>query len=298
MIFSLRHLLLAAGLTAILAGAAFAVSTDGGYVTTPPTVENWDTGWGAPGISGWDYVGQVGGASGVYLGNNWVVTAAHVGPGSFTTAGITYSYVPGTVTTITNADGTADLVLFQIATAPTLPSLTIRTSDPLVESTFTTGSTVVMIGFGGGQGRSWGANLVTGKNYNAAVGSWISTTFYTRFGEIDYGTYSINNHAMLESGDSGGAAFIYNSSAAQWELAGINEAVGIDDQGNSYSFLTQLNVYAAQINAITATPVPESGWSAGIGVTVVLIAVAARLRRRFRPGRFGHNFFAPPENIR
>lgn len=275
--------LLFATLFAVLAGNAGAVTTNGTPVTTPPDVANWNIGWGAPSITGWDYVGQVGGASGVYLGNNWVITAAHVGVGNFTVAGVTYSYVPGTATTISNADGTADLVLFQIATAPVLPSLTIRSGDPAVETAFVSGSTVVLIGFGGGQGKSWGANVVTGKNENIDVGGRITTTFYTRFGSINYGTHTINNRAMLVGGDSGGAAFIYNSSTGKWELAGLNEAVGTDTGGNSYSFMTQLNVYAAQINAITAvTAVPEPGWAAGVGAAAALIPLAARLRRRLR----------------
>lgn len=280
----LRNLLLATGFAAGLAGNAIGVTTNGIAVTTPPTVANWNSGWGASGITGWDYVGTIGGASGVYLGNNWVVTAAHVGAGSFTVAGLTYSYVPGTATTISGANGTADILLFQIATAPTLPSLAIRATDPLVESAVNTGSTVVMIGYGGGQGKTWGANVVTGKNENIEVGGRISTTFYTKFGPTNYVTHSINNAATLVGGDSGGGAFIYNHSAGRWELAGINEAVGTDPNGNSYSFMTQLNVYASQINAVTAmTAVPESGWAAGaVGAAVALIPIAIRLCRRLR----------------
>ena len=74
---------------------------------------NWTSGWGGPEITGWDYVGQVNGASGVYLGNGWVLTAAHVGAGNFTVAGLSYAFVGGSATSITNGNGTtADLLLF------------------------------------------------------------------------------------------------------------------------------------------------------------------------------------------
>ncbi|MFZ4683912.1 MAG: hypothetical protein ACOYMS_15510, partial [Terrimicrobiaceae bacterium] len=85
---------------------------------------------------GWDYVGAVNGAGGIYLGEYnggyWVLTARHVNAGTFVLSGSTYNYVAGTVVGINNADSTpTDLVVFRIdAQPPSLPNLALR-SDPV-----------------------------------------------------------------------------------------------------------------------------------------------------------------------
>jgi len=153
---------------------AHAVDTTSGYNTTAPTnsdVANWNssTAWGSSGITGWDYVGVVeapgGNASGVFLGSNWVLTAAHVGSGDFLLDGTTYSVVAGSEEEITNSNGTADLTLFQISSAPDLPALTISTQAPSVATRYNPGSSMVMIGYGGGQGETWGLNSVTSQGF-------------------------------------------------------------------------------------------------------------------------------------
>src|SRR5690348_5976400 len=55
---------------------------------------------GAP----WDNVAGVNGASGVYLGGAWVLTASHVGYGSFAVGGSTFT-PDGTTLRLTNSDG-------------------------------------------------------------------------------------------------------------------------------------------------------------------------------------------------
>ena len=47
------------------------------------------------GFFGWDYVGQVNGESGTYLGFGYVITNDHVGPGDFILDGVTYPWIPG-----------------------------------------------------------------------------------------------------------------------------------------------------------------------------------------------------------
>jgi len=63
--------------------------------TISSSLSSWSSGWGAGNThDGWDYVGQVGGASdasGVYLGNGWVITAGHVGALDFTLGTNTYA---------------------------------------------------------------------------------------------------------------------------------------------------------------------------------------------------------------
>src|ERR1700734_1830127 len=71
---------------ALITSPIRAVEMNGNYDTTAPTdsdISGWDSGGGASGVTGWDYVGTVNDASGVYLGNGWVLTAGHVGAGTF-----------------------------------------------------------------------------------------------------------------------------------------------------------------------------------------------------------------------
>lgn len=237
------------------------------YQTKQPTndqVPNWTTGWGGSEITGWNYVGQVNSASGVYLGNGWVLTAAHVGIGNFVLDGNTYIAVPGSAQSISNADGTADLCLFQIYTLSSnngtllnLPPLVLATSDPVAFAYGTPGTSVVLIGYGGGQGETWGYNTITQINQAVTPDgySYVSNDFLTVTGTTTDGGQSITNNAMLVLYDSGGGDFTYNTATSQWNLAGINEVTGTDeDTGQDLSGFEQLDTYAAQINGIITPP--------------------------------------------
>lgn len=269
-------------LTTFLVAHAGAVEVGASYNTTAPTVSdiaNWNTGWGAGGISGWDYVGTVNGASGVYLGNNWVLTAGHVGAGTFTLGITPYSAVVGSARVF----GTADLTLFQIDTAstpaPNLPSLAIATSPPTALSTLGQGSSVAMIGFGG-SGKSWGLNTVTEAypvypdiyltQVTANATTYKTKDFITAYGTTTAGTFSATNNAQLVGGDSGGGDFIYDSALAQWTLAGINEAVDLNTHD---SYMVQLSSYAAQINPISAVPEPSAYALLAMGGAALLFQI-------------------------
>jgi len=68
----------------VLTKPTYGIEMNGAYDTTAPTsanIPNWNTGWPASNATGWNYVGQDNGSSAVYLGNGWVLTAAHVGAG-------------------------------------------------------------------------------------------------------------------------------------------------------------------------------------------------------------------------
>jgi hypothetical protein len=228
-------------------------SSTGTFNETAPTgISNWQTGWAQPAVqptgytstTGWNYVGSVSGsgsqASGVYLGDGWVITCAHVGAGNFKLNGTTYPLVAnsahtftGTVTTTTaSSSGTttssavdqADFILFQISPNPGLPTLPIRSSDPVRNT-----SQVVMIGYGDGgslTNETWGSDTMT---YLAdQVVNLFS--FWTNDFEILNGT---NAEYEVVSGDSGGGDFIYNSTASRWELAGLNEAELQEEENNT-----------------------------------------------------------------
>ncbi len=247
---------------------------------TDPPVSGWSSGWGAGNTNtGWNYVGLAGqyGLSGVYLGNGWVLTAAHVypeGTNLFNLNGNSYSLTGLAYTNFTYSSYTADLTLFQISTVATngynltLPTLTID-SSPLTNNS----SQVVMIGYGPTHSQeTWGYNTVTAGPNLQDDGSGISVCFETAYGTNS--SPSFTNNAVLVGGDSGGGDFV--KVGTNWELAGIN--IGVDSSNTSY--MVQLGYYSSQINAYVNS-VPEPSTCALMGLSVLLIGSTLwRSRRR------------------
>jgi len=241
---------------------AAAVTQGGAYQTDQPTnsnISNWTTGWSASGVTGWDYVGTVNGASGVYLGNGWVLTAGHVGAGTFTLKGTAYAAINGSARGISDGYGIADISLFKIASVPALTPLTLATQVYVNQQ-------VVMVGYGGGHGETWGSNNLTALQlvtipgpYNTPLGTASSLT------TVDYEAPYSASGGRVVIGDSGGADFIYDSATSMWQLAGINEAV--DGNGNSY--LVDLGYYATAIENITEIPEPSSWMLLGLGAALL-----------------------------
>ncbi len=275
------------GLTLVRAGGV-EVLVDGGpgsmINTDAPTsadIPNWDIGWGESGITGWDYLGYInGGDSAVYLGNNWVMTEGHVGPGNFDLGANTYDYVPGSVQDIVSASGTADLILFRIAQAPDLPALNIESAAPTPLSASQSGDLVAMLGNGGA--KSWALNTVTAIGVPEMIGgySYVTTDFETACGTTTAGSNSATNAGVLITGDSGGPDFIYDSVTGTWMLAGINEK--IDDNNDSY--MVQLSSYSTQINKVVSVPEPRSPLLGVLAFTALILPWHS-FRRRPDPGR-------------
>jgi hypothetical protein len=229
---------------------------------TNSNISGWTSGWTQPAVqptgytytTGWNYVGSVSGNSAVYLGNNWVLTAAHVGAGDFYLNGVTYPMLAGTAQQI----GAADLELFQISSAPDLPALPLRSTAP-VENV----SLVAMIGWGAGGGNrneTWGYNTINVTDYSPLTPegtSYVSTGFLTL---TKSGNKNPENLYGTVVGDSGGADFIYNSSSSRWELVGINDVDGIvtysDGTTGGFSGCVQLSSYYTSITNIVAQPLP------------------------------------------
>lgn len=221
------------------------------------------------------------GESGVYLGNyhgnSWVLTANHVGAGSFELGGITYIAVTGSAHQLLNPDGTlSDILLFQFDGDPGLSPLNLASASP------TNDTQVYLIGFGqsGQPNRSywidhggpwiptvagdpaanrigyqwtgvqpglerWGSGLVAGSTHGINQ----TRAFYTKF--LDQ-----KNNAGATAGDSGGGVFIRQG--GQWQLIGMLDALGgLPNQPAGTSILNgdinviaDLGQYRAQIDAI------------------------------------------------
>jgi hypothetical protein len=117
-------------------------------------------------------VGIVNGASSIYLGNRWVLTAAHVAgtlPTAATFGGLNYSTAAGSYQQLHNPGGyrspsltdLTDLALFRLASDPGLPTVSIGTGKPAV------GADVMMIGRGRDQAASvtyWDVTVNPGNN--------------------------------------------------------------------------------------------------------------------------------------
>ena len=295
------HLLIAILVATTCAEPGLAVElTNGTYNTNDPTAANipdWTSGWSQPTpeptgytyTTGWNYVGMVGtnNASGTYLGNGWVLTAAHVGAGTFTLNGVAYSVVADSAKQL----GDVDLTVFKIASPPTLPSLTLSFGDPSAYDTATQtgGSGVAMIGYGEGSSRTtetWGYNTVTNINQTVTPQStsYVSNDFLTATTTSD----GLSNSAQLIVGDSGGGDFIYNGATGRWELAGINEVTGNYENDPTYgndalSGFVQLDTYAAQIDAITGAPEPSTWLLLGTGLGALWIGRRYGTKRVERP---------------
>jgi len=90
-------------------------------------------------------VGKIGtgAGSGVYLGQGWVLTAAHVGDGDFTVDGQTYLPRANTKQRLMNPDNSlADLIVYELQTSPNLGDVRMSSTRPGAHSW------VTMIGYG------------------------------------------------------------------------------------------------------------------------------------------------------
>jgi len=290
---------------ATAASAVIIASGDGTGNTTAPSP---DPGWNNVGIVYHAYAG-------VYVGGNgWVLTANHVGPGTFTLGGVDYAWAPGTAIQLKNPDNTlADLVMFHLQPPyPALSDVSIPTSTPAM------GTALILIGNGHDRGAAtswidpadpnqcvrngwswaattrmrWGTNFV--ENVNAAyfqskLGTHLFGSVFDLPGDPPQcatGNQISTNEAEAAQGDSGGAVFASNG--AGYDLAGIllyiatyQNQPGETALDGNYTLAGDLSVYHDQIVATMPEP------AGGLWVGAALVA-ALRLRSTARrPNRSG-----------
>ncbi len=248
------------------------------FVAGPATAVLIASGDGSGNISappddpGFANVGILNGLSAVYLGNGWVLTAAHVGQGDLTLGGVTYPLVPGSYTRLTGPNPSPpDLAVMKIAGDPGLPAPVI------VSSPAPNGSQVVLIGRGksrgaatswmGHDGWNWDFPFVMrwGTNRISTTGVVVADTQSLAMAFDTLGTGpSTADEANAVLGDSGGAVFWKDGS--QWKLAGLMFVTSVYEgqpaQTSLYTNLTvagELSYYRGQIQSIISTPACSDG---------------------------------------
>lgn len=296
--FARTLLALLAGLTALAPAARAVVVNDPAGSTLNTAAPTSDPGWAN--------VGLCGTGSAIYLQDNWVLTAYHVGAGTVNFGGTNYTQDATQPTIrVKNSDGSnADMVLFRLASTPAgVRDLTIASSTPAANKTLT------MIGYGRTQQTSlttWYVDTATDpdtwseipgsgtatrtgfKTTSARTKQWGTNKLYdtlvlnnvygkTSLFRTDFDTSGDECQAI--NGDSGGAVFVLNGS--EWQLAGMIDVTYTQNGQPSYTAvhgtytgIADLSVYREQI--LDTLAIPEPG-------TLALLAAGgalAGLRRR------------------
>lgn len=269
------------------------------------------TGTGSePTDPGFDYVGAVNGSTGVYIGNGWVLTANHVGTGTFNLGGMNYTYNG----TDSYQIGGVDLRLFKLSSTPALAPLTISTIAPSDDDE------VVIIGAGRTPTSStpttwyvdtdpvnwvwstspfpeadatasgfvaspkdvrWGTNVVDfidpGVSYSGYAPTDMIVTDFDETGGTDFEAQAVTN-------DSGSGLFVDYGSG--WELAGTIVTVDIYNNQPSgassalfgnLTYAIDLSQHEEEISDYVFGVVPEPATTA---LLLGLAAFCLVLRRR------------------
>lgn len=279
--------LLALGLPLAIAAAAPAVIID---------AVNGNGNTGAPSPDpGWSHVGSCNGLTCVYLGDGWVLTANHVGPGTAYFVGLPYPWMIGSNVRLRNPDNSyADLLMFQIEPPyPSLPDLSIASvtassdsahplyligngrnrGDPTSWDPDPGGPPSSIGGYewGPGTAKRWGTNQVeVAQEFASFFNTWV---FGTRFHELG------GSESQAATGDSGGAVFAWNGTS--YELAGILIGIGMFEFQPAQTALYGNETYAADLSLyrdeiVETMPEPTGGLWAGVTLLAVLANAGTR----------------------
>jgi cysteine-rich repeat protein len=217
---------------------------------------------------GWRNIGVCNGLSVTYIGDGWVLSAAHVGAKPVAIDGNVYPAVEGTHVTLQYSDAVqSDVALFRINPYPkNLPVLPIRTHPVSVaEPILMVGNGHIRAGatnwnktgsisgyfWSKRKGLRWGTNVVSGAEVDLVAFGKTTHSFYTNF--TRGGT---RHEAHATTGDSGGPVFTRTGDG--WELAGVLYATkGFAGQPNkstiygNLTYVSDLSFYRDQVIAVT-----------------------------------------------
>lgn len=206
---------------------------------------------------GWRSIGACSGLTVTYIGDGWVLSAAHVGAKPVAFDGDVYEPVAGSQVILKHEDGSdSDIAVFRIDPYPRhlLPLELRSTPVPVSEPILMVGnghnrgevtnwkSPDVADGFMWGKRKKmrWGTNLVTGANVDLEVFGKVTRSFYA-----DFTPAGTRHEAHATTGDSGGPVFTRKGS--RWEVAGViyatNNFVGQPAKSTVYGNVT----YAADV---------------------------------------------------
>lgn len=217
----------------------------------------------------WKHIGMVGMGSGVYLGDGFVMTCAHVGCYPFRMADGSYYKPDYKSWRVLENDGgnSPDIAIYRVSygkdsSLAELGRLPIASSTPMAQATMllcgaglsqksdpsalrSNGRILSVLGYGLQAKRetTWGFNSLSEVPEDLVVtGDCNTHCFVTRFDRSGF-------EAQAAAGDSGGASFVFNSRLKRWELAGC--IIGVTQKGSyvplgSRTFLANLSVYRSQ----------------------------------------------------
>lgn len=300
---------------ALLALAAFRSDAVILFGTDDPNANTTAPG-GALANSGWQDEGLFDGFLGTAIGQNYFITAKHIGGNigdTFTLDNLVF------VTTAVFADPNSDLQIWKVAgVLPTYAPIYRGTPGSEVGSSLvvfgrgTQRGDPVYVGndshlggwlWGPADGRErWGTNVVGSVETVSGLGPLLRAPFDASGGA---------NEAHLSAGDSGGGVFIFNVITDQWELAGINYGVdgplsasttganpflaamfdttGLyqeDDQGHwvpavnpTAFYSTEIAAHTEFIDSIATVPEPATWFMAAL----TLLSIGYTQRRKLGP---------------
>lgn len=189
-----------------------------------------------PSFPYWNHIGCVNHSTGIYIGAGRVLTAAHVGIGTFVTReGRSYLPVAGSATRFRNRQGgQTDLFVYRIQ---------VKDADPLASLPMMSlsrgcpdrGATVVLLGAGGGNSGNrlamndfrWNEDFRLRWGLNAVAAKFVRPIVTYEFATPGFATHFANGKGESQAcpGDSGGGVFAFNREAKRWELTGVILAV-------------------------------------------------------------------------
>jgi hypothetical protein len=270
---------IAAAASLILAGISSAPAViikggDGTGNTTAPTDD-----------PGWANVGAMSGASCVYLGGGWVISASHVTLSSVTFGNSSYAPISSSYTRLyepNTPSQAVDLAMFRLQTVPTgLSALTVSSTEP------SAGAQIDAIGYGLNRAPNetfWDAdwNVVSGSVLGGNAGYYWGNGATKRWGtnnligqasvddqhgitdtwETVFNSSGSDNEMQAAVGDSGGGVFYKRGNS--WELAGIMLAVdsyygqpGSTAVFGNPTYFADLSVYSGEIAQVMTVPEPS-----------------------------------------